>query len=216
MRFPDTGTGMPPDVVEKAFNPFFTTKETGKGTGLGLSMVYGFATQSQGAVWIDSHLGEGTTISMCLPRASSSTKEAPQSDVHGRAGRQMSQRILLVEDDPHLGAAITSQLKSLGHEVQLAETAQMALETLAEVAGFDMILTDIVMPGGINGIELCEHVQALFPTIPTILMTGYAQDAFERCGRKPEEFIVLYKPFGQKDLTQLVERVIEMKTVAQG
>lgn len=210
--FADTGTGMPPDVLENVFNPFFTTKEVGKGTGLGLSMVYGFATQSSGSVWIESEVGRGTTVFMCLPRATHRVEVASIRD-EGRTTNQshVTRRILVVEDDPALGSAITIQFESLGHQVLIAETARMALDILAKDTDFDLILTDIVMPGGMNGIDLHEAVQAAHPGIPTILMTGYAQDAFARSGRKPEDFLVLYKPFGRDDLVQMIERVMKQK-----
>lgn len=210
--FTDTGTGMPPEVMEKAFNPFFTTKEAGKGTGLGLSMVYGFATQSRGSVRIESEMGQGTTVFMCLPRGSDPVGKPSQSGKDRPGLDRPSRRMLVVEDDPALGSAISSQIENLNHKVQIATTARMALDILANDASFDLILTDVVMPGGMNGIELCEVVQAAYPGIPIILMTGYAQDAFMRCGRKPEDFMVLYKPFGRADLDQMIERAMKRET----
>jgi CheY-like chemotaxis protein len=162
----DTGTGMPPEVVAKVFEPFFTTKESGKGTGLGLSMVYGFVRQSGGHVEIDSVPLEGTTIRIFLPRAQNHDLVAavarPATILAPVRGD--GETILVVEDDPKVRQVTVSTLRSLGFQVREAENGDQAVVSLNQNNGVDLVLSDIKMPGTLNGTELARQVQESWPT----------------------------------------------------
>lgn len=197
----DNGAGMPPEVIERAFEPFFTTKAVGKGTGLGLSQVYGFARQSGGGVRIASTPGEGTQIRIFLPpihrheRAPSSATEDPITGA-GLAGR----RLLLVEDDPGVAAVALELLETLGLEVQTADTGPRALEAL-EAGPFDMMLSDVVMPGGMTGIELARRCARDYPGMRIVLTSGYAgEDVDKALADAPWPF--LRKPYSGEQLAQ--------------
>lgn len=178
----DDGTGMSEDVLERVFEPFFTTKAVGKGTGLGLSQVYGFARQSGGGVEIDSREGEGTRVSLYLPLVEAvqkrkTTRAAPRDsepdvDIRGR-------EVLLVEDDEAVASVAIDVLESLGLEVEHVTSASAALERV-EARRFDLMISDIIMPGGQNGVELANHVAREHPYLRIILMSGYAGDAFDK------------------------------------
>ena len=169
----DSGIGIPPDVIGKVFDPFFTTKEPGEGTGLGLSQVYGFAQQSGGAVSLDSVPGRGTTITIRLPR---SHKPMPTcADRRQCVGLgTVSGRILLVEDNPQVADVTAQMLTAMGFQVEAADRARKALERLdAGTTGIDLLLTDVVMPDGLNGVDLATLIRARFPALPIILTSGY-------------------------------------------
>jgi PAS domain S-box-containing protein len=197
----DTGTGIPPDMLAKVFEPFFTTKESGKGTGLGLSMVYGFVRQSGGHVEIDSAPERGTTIRICLPRAQK-TDQAGATNRHAAVlapTRGQGERILVVEDDPKVRQVTVSTLRSLGFEVREAENGDEAVASLSENNGVDLVLSDVKMPGSLNGTELAKQVQQAWPAIKILLTSGYV-DAEEDVG----QFNIIFKPYR---VTELAERV---------
>ncbi|MBS0295366.1 MAG: PAS domain S-box protein [Proteobacteria bacterium] len=199
----DTGSGMPPEVAARAFEPFFTTKPVGKGTGLGLSQVYGFARQSGGGVTIESRPGEGTTITVFLPVAEAGAdaqpKPAPSSR---RAGASL--RVLLVEDDPAVGAIAETMLGDLGHTIERADSAAPALERLNSDAPFDLLLTDVIMPGGVNGVELAREAVKLRPGLQVLLTSGYAGDAIdEALSAAPWPF--LKKPYAEAELAAVLQ-----------
>ncbi|MCC6467821.1 MAG: response regulator [Alphaproteobacteria bacterium] len=185
----DTGAGMPPNVQQQAFTPFFTTKGTGKGTGLGLSQVYGFARQSGGTATIESQPGQGTVVTLFLPcgtlvppaAAASAQNEAPIG-----AGR----RALVVEDNPGVADATRNHLEQLGFVVAVADRAAAALR-LVEADPPDLVLSDIVMPGG-NGLDLAREIRRRWPRIPVVLATGFSESA-EQAGR--DGFTILRKPY---------------------
>lgn len=171
----DNGAGMNPEVMGRVFEPFFTTKPVGKGTGLGLSQVYGFARQSGGGVQMTSSIGQGTEVRLYLPplaAAETTEVEAPQAPLRAMAA---GRRLLLVEDDPGVAAVAQELLEGLGLEVRAAENAPQALELLSRER-FDVMLTDIVMPGGMTGIELARQGAAKFPDMRIVLTSGYAGD----------------------------------------
>jgi CheY-like chemotaxis protein len=173
----DTGTGIPPEILDRVFDPFFTTKPMGKGTGLGLSQVYGFSKQSGGYAEISSRLGEGTTVALHLPRAQATVLEervAPMAarDVVRPADRQRT--VLLVEDNDEVAALAAEMLGDLGYGVIQAASAPAALAVLENGHGVDLVLSDIVMPGGMNGIELARELRRRHPDLPIILSTGYS------------------------------------------
>jgi PAS domain S-box-containing protein len=168
----DTGTGMPPDVVARVFEPFFTTKTGGTGSGLGLSMVYGFAKQSGGAVTIASDVGRGTTVILYLPltRNTPAPAVAPNQPVTTPAP---TRTILVVEDEASVRNTVRRQLETLGHRVLVAGTAAAALPVLKGAEPIDVLLTDVLLGSGMNGIDLAEAARAFSPGLPVIFMSGF-------------------------------------------
>ena len=175
----DTGIGMSPDVLSRVFEPFFTTKDVGKGSGLGLAQVHGFATQSCGTVRIKSKLGQGTSIELYLPRSSNVPLKAPSLIDLNRARPKRSNqgRILLVEDDDEVAALVSEMLEQLGYRVTRAASAAAALGALADGRSIDLIFSDIMMPGGMNGVELAREIKRRRSDIPVLLTSGYSEAA---------------------------------------
>ena len=202
----DTGVGMDDETRLKAFDPFFTTKEIGKGTGLGLSQVYGFTRQSGGAVEIESAPGRGASIRIFLPRQASLTPELTaraRFDLTRPGGRES---ILVVEDDDSVRAYATESLRELGYRVAEASSGRSALELLEHAPPLDLLLTDVVMPGGYNGRELADEAVKRRPGLKVLYMTGYSRDAILRHGRLAPGVHVIGKPFS---LAELAEKVRE-------
>ncbi len=201
----DTGVGMSPEILSRAFEPFFTTKDVGKGSGLGLAQVHGFATQSRGTVRIRTEVGHGTSIELYLPRSSHLPSQKrdlidfgrtrPRKDNHGQ--------ILIVEDDDEVAALACEMLAQLGYEVTRAASAAAALGALADGRSVDLIFSDIMMPGGMNGVELAREIKRRRSDIPVLLTSGYsegsAQDA-EAAGVK-----ILPKPYNITELAQALD-----------
>ncbi|MBC9882062.1 response regulator [Bradyrhizobium sp. INPA01-394B] len=173
----DTGVGMSPEILSRVFEPFFTTKEVGKGSGLGLAQVHGFATQSRGAVRIKSQIGRGTSIELYLPRS----KDLPSEHRHlidfnkARPKKINEGQVLLVEDDDEVAALVGEMLAQLGYDVTRAASAAAALGALADGRSVDVIFSDIMMPGGMNGVELAREVKRRRSDIPVLLTSGYAE-----------------------------------------
>lgn len=204
----DTGVGMAPDVVERAFEPFFTTKEVGRGTGLGLSQIHGFATQSGGDVLIESEPGEGTSVTLLLPRFAGESVGADERDKDETVPLGKAQEILLVvEDEQRVRETNVEALRSLGYTVRHASDAREALSILETQPGVRLMLTDIVMPG-MNGRELAERVGRAHPEVRILLATGYEREKVEL-----DQHIILHKPFGIGELARLIRR--ELDSVAQ-
>jgi signal transduction histidine kinase/ActR/RegA family two-component response regulator len=175
----DTGIGMSPDVLSRVFEPFFTTKDVGKGSGLGLAQVHGFATQSRGTVRIKSKLGQGTSIELYLPRSFDVPLKSPSLIDLNRARPKKSNhgQILLVEDDDEVAALVSEMLEQLGYTVTRAASAAAALGALADGRSIDLIFSDIMMPGGMNGVELAREVKRRRSDIPVLLTSGYSEAA---------------------------------------
>jgi CheY-like chemotaxis protein len=192
---------MPPEVARQAFDPFFTTKPVGAGTGLGLSQVYGFARQSGGTAWIDSS-PQGTTVSILLPR-SSAAAAADTDDATPTAPLACGARVLYVEDDPEVADATMELLANLGCEVTLAQDAAQALQQPLE--RFDLVFSDVVMPGPMDGIGLAREVRARRPALPILLASGYVV-APERL--QGLAISVLAKPFTQEELRKAFARLL--------
>ncbi len=190
----DTGTGMPEAVRSRAFEPFFTTKGVGRGSGLGLSQVYGFVQQSNGGIAIDSAVGEGTAVILRFPR--SAKVPAIASVTARRETSGQGARLLLAEDDPIVGAILTATLEDMGFTVVRAASGEEAADLLRGPTRFDGLLSDIVMPGGLSGIDLGRLARQLHPGLPIVLMTGYSETVVT------DEFQVLAKPFGRDDVSR--------------
>lgn len=174
----DTGTGMTPEVLARVFEPYFTTKGIGKGSGLGLAQAYGFATQSRGAVRIDSEVGRGTCVALYLPKSgkqpSSDRHDLGSLDVHCQRNHDAG-RVLLVEDDDEVAALTSEMLDQLGYEVTRAASAVAALGALANGRQVDLVFSDVMMPGGMNGVELAREIRRRCAELPVLLTSGYAE-----------------------------------------
>ncbi|MBS0362500.1 MAG: PAS domain-containing protein [Proteobacteria bacterium] len=202
----DTGEGMDAETVAKAFEPFFTTKEPGRGTGLGLSQVYGFARQSGGAAVIESARGHGATLRIYLP-LETAVAEAPEAAAAPQAApRGPAQRVLLVEDDESVGEMVEAMLVDLGHEVLRAEAAAPALAVLERPERIDLMITDLIMPGGMNGVELARAAVNLRPGLPVILTSGYTGETLGAANEAP--WPLLPKPYPSEALAAMIETVI--------
>jgi PAS domain S-box-containing protein len=171
----DTGTGMAPEVLARAFEPFFSTREVGRGTGLGLAQVYGFARQSGGAVRMESLLGRGTVVRLLLPRSAAPRASLPADEavVAAASADAAGLKVLLVEDDDDVALLTAEMLRHLGHEVARVESAGAARLALAEGVGADLVLTDVVMPGGQDGLDLARSLAEERPEMPVLLCSGY-------------------------------------------
>jgi PAS domain S-box-containing protein len=207
----DTGAGMPKDVLERVFEPFFTTKEVGKGSGLGLSMVYGFVKQSNGHVAIYSEPGLGTTVRMYLPAQQTQlSRGAAQGRMHER--RAMvggAETVLVVEDDPFVRSYTVKCLQSLGYTVIAAVDGNDALQKLGTDVAIDLLFTDVVMPGGINGWELADLAQRSRPQLPVLLTSGYALETLIKHGRTSGGSVVLTKPYRKADLARRLREALK-------
>jgi len=199
----DTGEGMAAEVVSRAFEPFFTTKEVGKGSGLGLSQVYGFVTQSGGHVAIDSKPGAGTTVQLYLPAAPADATGRSARDPH-RATTPPVGRILVVEDDPEVLDVTVEMLRTLGWEVLTAPDGPSGLSVLRRDADIDVLFSDIVMPRGINGVELAREARRLRPELRVLLASGYPASALpaSNAGSEDGEFPFLSKPYRASELAR--------------
>jgi signal transduction histidine kinase/CheY-like chemotaxis protein len=205
----DTGNGMSSDVLDHAFEPFYTTKEAGHGTGLGLSQVYGFVKQSGGNVRIYSELGQGTTIKMYFPRLSGSKIEEHDDAADPIVEGEQSETILIVEDDKELRTYLTEILRELNYRVIPTPNAQSALTILVQMdKRVDLVLTDVVMPG-INGRELGRRLQSMRAGLPVLYMTGYSRNAIVHQGRLDEGVEFLQKPIGQAQLAARVRKLLD-------
>lgn len=203
----DTGTGMSPELIERAFEPFFTTKESGKGTGLGLSMVYGFIKQSRGHIKIYSEPGAGTTVKMYLPRAArrggqAMPHPAPEPALEGH------ETILVVEDDALVRRFAMEQLRDLGYRVIGTRDAAEALQRLRKDTAIDLLFTDVMMPGGMNGRQLAEAACALRPSLRVLYTSGYTQNAIIHHGHLDQGVVLLNKPYSRTSLARKVRQAL--------
>ncbi len=206
----DDGVGMTADAHERAIQPFFTTKLAGQGSGLGLSMVYGFVRQSGGDLTIESELGHGTTVTLyfpAIPAGEAGPAEASVSAVPGGQG----ERVLLVEDQPQVRLLLKRQLTRLGYSVVDVPNARSALARLAEAPDVDVLLTDVVLPGEMNGVQLCETALTRLPTLGVILTTGYAADVLAECSGPVAAANILPKPVNSDVLARSLRAVLERR-----
>jgi PAS domain S-box-containing protein len=196
----DSGTGIAPDLLTRVFEPFFTTKPVGKGTGLGLSQVHGFANQSGGAVTVSSELGKGTVVTIYLPRSNAATAAQSAEDAASENGATQG-TVLVVEDSRDVGDVTSALLQQLGYRVVRAENAAEALRHLQQGIEFDLVFSDIVMPGAIDGLGLAQICREQFPNIPVLLASGFSEAAQAADGR----FDILRKPFELSALERAIE-----------
>lgn len=205
----DTGEGMSAETLSHVFEPFFTTKGVGKGTGLGLPTVHGFVRQSGGAIRISSELGKGTTVQLYFPASATMARPARPKP---RAAQQRTEQakplkahVLVVEDDDMLRAQTRQSLTLLGCRVTETASAAQALDLLRTTAGIDLVLTDIVMPGGMDGRQLAARIRTLYPALPVLLTTGYSKGLID----DPALPAVLFKPYRLNDLKQRLLQILQ-------
>ncbi|MEZ5995148.1 MAG: PAS domain S-box protein [Hyphomonadaceae bacterium] len=210
----DTGTGMSEATRARAFEPFFTTKEVGKGSGLGLSMVYGFVTQSKGAVKIDTKIGEGAKVTLYLPRTKEVAREGSDRAVQNAAsGRE---RILLVEDDDLVRAQAGAELRGLGYRVVTARGGAEALEILRAGQEFDLLFTDVVMAGGMNGRQLAEAARALAPHLPVLYTSGHPETVLNEADHIAPGVKLLRKPYRRRELAAKLREAFASSSTSCG
>ena len=207
----DTGTGMSAEVIEHAFEPFFTTKETGKGTGLGLSTVFGVVRQSGGVVRIRSRLGEGTTVQIYLPRASSPAMAAAESAMPPRPPESAGARILVVDDDPRVRWVTVECLREIGHFVAEADSGRSALTLLERGDPCDLVVIDQLMPG-LLGTETVRLARLKRPELKVLFVTGYADKFEPETSSDP----LIMKPFKPAALAEAVRSVLRQVPYNKG
>ncbi len=211
----DTGTGMAPEVLDRAFEPFYTTKEVGKGSGLGLSQLYGFVRQSGGTVKIASEVGRGTTVSIYLPKA---TRTVSHSEaVKPNPGKlKGSETVLVVEDDPDVLDIAVATLTDLGYRILVAYDGVEAMSILERDEPIDLLFTDVVMPFGINGIQLARQARKLRQDIKVLLTSGYTMQTLSAEYGAENEFAVIGKPYRQGELAEHVRQALAGRDAVVG
>ena len=207
----DTGCGMAPDVMSKVMEPFFTTKDEGKGTGLGLSMVYGFVRQTGGGMRLYSEVGHGTTVRLFFPATEqiAEPERAPPPMAMDRAG---GESVLLVEDRDDVSELARSILEDFGYEVHSARNGREALELIDGGPRFDLLFSDLIMPGGMNGVVLAREARRRQPKLKVLLTTGYAEASLERLDVGGPEFEIINKPYRRSDLARRVRMILDGPT----
>ncbi|WP_115528034.1 MULTISPECIES: hybrid sensor histidine kinase/response regulator [Xanthomonas] len=207
----DTGAGMPPDVASRVMEPFFTTKDEGQGTGLGLSTVYGFVKQSGGTVRIYSEVGEGTTVRLYFP-ASSEFENDLQSVKSRAIDKGGNETILVVEDKQDVAVVAKMFLENAGYRILSASSGREAIELLEQHPDVDALFTDLIMPGGMNGVVLAREARRMLPKVKVLLTTGYADASIQRTDVGGAEFDVVNKPYTQKELLKRIRMLLDGPT----
>jgi PAS domain S-box-containing protein len=202
----DTGTGIPTALIDKVFDPFFTSKETGKGTGLGLSMVYGFVKQSSGHIKIYSEEGHGTTMKIYLPPGTGASLVSEAAAVPIVEGGH--ERILVVEDDKLVRDYVITQLHTLGYVTLAARNAAEALAIVEADTAFDLLFTDVIMPGEMNGRQLADEIRKRRVTLKTLFTSGYTENAIIHHGRLDPGVLLLTKPYRRSDLAKMIRTAL--------
>ncbi|NVK17152.1 MAG: PAS-domain containing protein [Methylocystaceae bacterium] len=204
----DNGSGMSPEIMERMFEPFFSTKEKGPNSGLGLSMIYGFVRQSQGHIQVDSTTGSGTTFRIVLPRSRETQTIEPKTKRNLKLP-QGSERILLVEDDPGVRGFASTSLRRLGYEVVAAADGHEALGILEMDQAFDLLFSDIEMPGGLNGINMAEQIREKLPDLPVLFMSGYPDKVMDQTGIFQGQLDLIAKPFERLELANRIRAALD-------
>ena len=212
----DTGVGMTPELLARVFEPFFSTKGDQQGSGLGLAMVHGFVEQSGGHIRIYSEPNEGTSVKIYLPRlskpaadAAANPEELPQRDLRVETAAHHSETLLVVEDNDEVRSYAESALKELGYTVLLASDAAEALRIVANGSRIDLLFTDVVLPGGMNGRQLSQKVLETRPNLPVLFTTGYTPNAIVHHGRLDADVQLLSKPYTQADLSRKIRSILD-------
>ncbi len=205
----DTGTGMTPDVIAQAFDPFFTTKPIGQGTGLGLSMIHGFVRQSGGQVRIYSEVGKGTTMCLYFPRFVGNNVEADPSEEIYVAESGRGETILVIDDEPTVRMLMVEELEDAGYVVIEASDGLAGLKTLQSDARIDLLITDVGLPGGMNGRQVAEAARATRPSLKVLFITGFAENAAIGHGHLDPGMQVMAKPFAMAALANKARELIE-------
>jgi PAS domain S-box-containing protein len=208
----DTGTGMSPEILARVTEPFFTTKDQGKGTGLGLSMVYGFMKQSGGALRLYSEEGHGTAVRMLFPCDNAKAEPQGAQPPRGLQDKRGTESVLLVEDQRDVGDYAEAVLQEFGYTVVRADNADEALERLDQADAIDLLFSDLIMPGGMNGVMLAREVKRRRPRMRVLLTTGYAESSIERVDARGAEFDLIQKPYKRSELATKVRQVIDGPT----
>ena len=208
----DTGTGMPPEVVARAFDPFFTTKPLGQGTGLGLSMIYGFARQSEGQAFIESEVGRGTTVSICLPRHIAGLVQPAAADEASEIPRGAGETVLVVEDEQTVRELIVEVLHDLGYKALQAADGISGLRVLQSSVRIDLLVSDVGLPG-LNGRQLADQARETRPDLKVLFITGYAEGAAAPTGFLDPGMAMITKPFAIDTLMARIRIIIEGKDV---
>jgi PAS domain S-box-containing protein len=204
----DTGSGIPAADLERVFDPFFTTKEVGKGTGLGLSMVFGFVKQSNGHIKIYSEEGHGTTVKVYLPRATGVHQTTAELSASSRieGGHEV---VLIVEDDALVRRYVITQIESLGYTTLEARNAAEALDAIGNAAAIDLLFTDVIMPGSMNGRQLVDEALKRRPSLKTLFTSGYTENAIVHHGRLDSGVLLLAKPYRKSDLARMIRMALD-------
>ncbi|MGY3550953.1 signal transduction histidine kinase/CHASE3 domain sensor protein/ActR/RegA family two-component response regulator [Bradyrhizobium sp. USDA 4472] len=202
----DSGIGMPQSVQDKAFEPFFTTKEVGKGSGLGLSMVYGFVKQSGGHIKIYSEEGHGTTIKLYLPPGDGTAETTASAAAQAEGG---AETIFIVEDDNLVRNFVTAQLQSLGYKTVAAGDSKAALQMIEDGQAFDLLFTDVVIPGGMSGRELADEVAKRRPGLKVLYTSGYTDNAIVHHGKLDDGVMLLTKPYRRNQLAEMIRKALD-------
>ncbi len=210
----DTGSGMPPEVLARATEPFFTTRDQGKGTGLGLSMVYGFMKQSNGALRIESVAGKGTTVHLLFPAATDAAEPIRRGRTHDERDSRGDETVLVVEDQRDIGDLAESILNDFGYRVVRAGNGPEAIDILERGTAIDLLFTDLIMPGGMNGVMLAREAKRQRPDLKVLLTTGYAEASIERVDARGTEFDLIGKPYKRADLAARIRQVLDSATGA--
>jgi PAS domain S-box-containing protein len=199
----DTGAGIPPAYLDKVFDPFFSTKGVGKGTGLGLSMVFGFVKQSGGHIKVYSEVGHGTSVKLYLPRSMEETSSVVATTVFNEV-EGGEEKILIVEDDALVRKYVVAQVRSLGYTTLSAANAAEALEIIDGTAVIDLLFTDVIMPGAMNGAQLAHAARQRRPALKTLFTSGYTEDAMVHHGRLDAGVLLLAKPYRKLELAKMI------------
>ena len=204
----DTGTGMSPEVVERAVEPFFTTKPIGEGTGLGLSMIYGFAQQSGGQVRIYSEVGQGTTVCIYLPRHHGEGAVEEEVEPRTLPRSEQGETVLIVDDEPTVRMLVTEVLSDLGYTAIEAADSQAGLRVLQSDVRIDLLVTDVGLPGGMNGRQMADAGRETRPDLKVLFITGYAENSVLNDGRLAPGMAVMTKPFAIDAMATRIREII--------